>query len=569
MAYTINRYNGTVLTSVEDGTINQTTEIKFVGKNYSGYGEIQNENFLHLLENFANNSPPNKAISGQLWYDSSISKLKFYDGVKWRAAGSTEVSNSDPVGLVEGDLWYKPSTKQIFVKTSDNNFVLVGPQVAGVDVTQLISDSVVDTQAISQPIIKATVNGQVVFVVSNTEFIIGGADTIPGFDKIRRGITLVNTQAITDGITTNSGNPNEPVIWGTASNALKLDGKTSSDFVLSSGGNFTDIITTPSDGVLIDNILQIYVDSTSDIGIIENTAGNTIQFNITEGSTLKNIFKTTTTGITPNVTNTYNIGASNFAWNTVYATNFVGTATSATSLIVSGAALPGSTAAVRNTIVARDANADIYANDFHGTAIFTTGSVLPRANSNFNGTDSGQPLGGNSYRWSELYVRRVNALEFGSIFPIPGAPSSNNDIGSASNRWDTVHATTFNGASFNAIYADLAEKYTTDKEYLVGTVMQVSSHPDHETEACKLGGIAIGVVSENPAYLMNSQSPGQALALKGRVPVRVIGAVKKGEAIFAWKDGTASTTGTSNMVGVALESNADESEKLVECVLKV
>jgi hypothetical protein len=538
MAYTINRYNGTVLTSVEDGTINQTTEIKFVGKNYSGYGEIQNENFLHLLENFANNSPPTKAISGQLWYDSSISKLKFYDGIKWRAAGSTEVSNSDPVGLIEGDLWYKPSTKQIFVKTSDNNFVLVGPQVAGVDVTQLISDSVVDTQAVSQPIIKATVNGQVVFVVSNTEFTISGGDTIPGFDKVRRGITLVNTQASTDGITTNSGDPNAPVIWGTASNALKLDGKTSSDFVLSSGGNFTEIITTPSDGILIDNILQIYVNPTSDIGIIENTAGDTIQFNITEGSTLKNVFKTTTTGITPNVTNTYNIGASNFSWNTVYATNFVGNATSATSLLVSGIPRSGSTAAVQNTIAVRDANADIYANNFIGNS-----STATTATSATSLTVSGNPRSG-----STAAVPNTIAVRDASA---------------------NLYANIFSGTSTVATNADLAEKYTTDREYLVGTVMQVCSHPDHETESCKLGGIAMGVVSENPAYLMNSQAPGQALALKGRVPVRVVGAVKKGESVFAWKDGTASTTGTSNMVGIALESNADDSEKLVECVLKV
>jgi hypothetical protein len=51
MAYTIDRYNGTTLTVVEDGTVDQTTDIKLVGKNYAGYGEIQNENFLHLLEN--------------------------------------------------------------------------------------------------------------------------------------------------------------------------------------------------------------------------------------------------------------------------------------------------------------------------------------------------------------------------------------------------------------------------------------------------------------------------------------------------------------------------------------
>ena len=61
MAYIVNRFNGTQLTVVEDGTIDQTTDIKFVGRNYSGYGEVQNENYLHLLENFSGTSAPVKA----------------------------------------------------------------------------------------------------------------------------------------------------------------------------------------------------------------------------------------------------------------------------------------------------------------------------------------------------------------------------------------------------------------------------------------------------------------------------------------------------------------------------
>ena len=73
MAYTIDRYNNTQLTVVEDGTIDQTTDIKLVGKNYAGYGEIQNENFVFLLENFSGATPPPKALSGQIWFDSSVS----------------------------------------------------------------------------------------------------------------------------------------------------------------------------------------------------------------------------------------------------------------------------------------------------------------------------------------------------------------------------------------------------------------------------------------------------------------------------------------------------------------
>ena len=81
MAYTIDRYSGVTLVVVEDGTVDQTTDIKLVGKNYAGYGEIQNENFLHLLENFSGAAQPPNAISGQIWFDATSSKLKFYDGL--------------------------------------------------------------------------------------------------------------------------------------------------------------------------------------------------------------------------------------------------------------------------------------------------------------------------------------------------------------------------------------------------------------------------------------------------------------------------------------------------------
>ena len=80
MAYTINRYNGAQITVVADGTIDTTLDVKLIGKNYAGYGEIQNENLVFLLENFSSPSQQLRPISGQVWFDSSNNKLKFYDG---------------------------------------------------------------------------------------------------------------------------------------------------------------------------------------------------------------------------------------------------------------------------------------------------------------------------------------------------------------------------------------------------------------------------------------------------------------------------------------------------------
>ena len=132
-----------------------------------------------------------------------------------------------------------------------------------------------------------------------------------------------------------------------------------------------------------------------------------------------------------------------------------------------------------------------------------------------------------------------------------------------------VTATNFHGTATTAKYADLAEKYTTEIEHPVGTVMMVAASDDYETCPVQTLGYPIGVISEKPAFLMNEECDGQALALKGRVPVRVIGPVKKGEAVFVYENGTAGRQyNGAHIVGVALETNTDTGEKLVECVLK-
>jgi len=105
MAYQVDKFNGAFFVSVEDGTIDTTSDLRFVGKNYAGYGEVQNENFLHLLENFSNTTAPPKVITGQIWFDSANKKLKFYDGSRFKLAGGAEVSTTAPSGLSIGDVW--------------------------------------------------------------------------------------------------------------------------------------------------------------------------------------------------------------------------------------------------------------------------------------------------------------------------------------------------------------------------------------------------------------------------------------------------------------------------------
>jgi hypothetical protein len=132
---------------------------------------------------------------------------------------------------------------------------------------------------------------------------------------------------------------------------------------------------------------------------------------------------------------------------------------------------------------------------------------------------------------------------------------------------NTLTATNVAGTSTSAKYADLAEKYYPDSNYPIGTVLCVGG--SMEVTFCNSDDIPAGVVSAEPAFLMNSEINGVNVALVGRVPVRVLGPVQKGQLVRADNNGVASVTAPGERVGIALEPNADTSEKLVECMLKV
>ena len=504
MAYIINRFSGAQLTAVEDGTIDQTTNIKFVGKNFSGYGEAQNENFLFLLENFSSPTSPTKPLDGQIWYDSGTNKLKFYDGVRWKNAGGAEVSLTQPTGLNEGDLWWSTSENQLYGRTSDGEFLLIGPQAAGNGETQMQSVDILAVGNILKSVIIGLINSEPVYIISNEEFTPLSDENQPvdiqdyniqtNFPIIKKGITLLG--ATSDGITVSDGTADtENVFWGTASDALLLGGRPATDFALAGQLNFLDEGFTVGDsGGVYTNKLKVDIITGSDNARIFNNAGEEIQLGASlNGVSAVNVAtvinSSNAIGIVPGLDNgspvTATLGTSSRQWQNVYANTFTGDATNALKLDSKSP----STISTPNTVAVRDINGNLTANVFNGTAT-------------------------------------------------------------------------------KARYADLAEKYTTDKKYAVGTVMTVSDDTS-ETCACDINDTAIGVISEKPAYLMNSESNGQPVALKGRVPVRVTGPIKKGEKVYTGANGTASAGETSSIVGIALESSDVLDEKLIECVLKV
>ena len=130
-----------------------------------------------------------------------------------------------------------------------------------------------------------------------------------------------------------------------------------------------------------------------------------------------------------------------------------------------------------------------------------------------------------------------------------------------------IAAVLFQGTATSARYADLAEKYLADADYETGTVVMVGG--DKEVTASTWGQRAVGVVSANPAYMMNSELEGGTyIALKGRVPVKVIGAVRKGDRLVAGDRGCAQVAQDRlDVFAIAMESSDNDDVKLIESVV--
>jgi hypothetical protein len=191
MAYIINKFNGEQLLVLEDGTLNNDLSVGLLGKNTIGYGEVQNENFIHLLENFAGNAPPSgQTLRGQVYFNTQTNQLNVYDGARWNIVGNATSSDLAPDTTTNGSLWLNTKTNQLFVY-QDGNWVFVGPEgVDGFGETRAAAVIVKDTQDSNRPIIKLTVNGQTIAVCSSSSFTISPSENLTGFTTIRGGITL-------------------------------------------------------------------------------------------------------------------------------------------------------------------------------------------------------------------------------------------------------------------------------------------------------------------------------------------------------------------------------------------
>jgi hypothetical protein len=130
MTYKINKTDGSLLTEIIDSTIDQVaSDLTLIGKNTSNFGEFLNENFVHLLENFASTSSPNRPITGQLWFDTNELRLKVYNGQQWKQSSGPIVSGTAPLtaNLTQGDFWIDSAENQLYFYDGQEGLKLAGP----------------------------------------------------------------------------------------------------------------------------------------------------------------------------------------------------------------------------------------------------------------------------------------------------------------------------------------------------------------------------------------------------------------------------------------------------------
>jgi hypothetical protein len=198
MAYVINKFNGDRLTILEDGTKNESTSLGLVGRNYVGYGEIQNENFVFLLENFANSTAPSKPLAGQTWYNTSTKTLNVYSGTGWAPAGGAAVSNTAPNTAIDaastnpipGALWFKNDTNQLYV-SDGTEWNLIGPDaIENFGITKLVSRPISDVNGVQHPAALLYSNDEPIAIYTSDSFTINTSENLVGYTSLVRGINL-------------------------------------------------------------------------------------------------------------------------------------------------------------------------------------------------------------------------------------------------------------------------------------------------------------------------------------------------------------------------------------------
>lgn len=591
MAYTINLTDGTVFATIADGTVNTASSMILVGKNYAGYGEFLDENFIHLLESGSNTTAPAAPLTGQLWWDKTNNLLKVYNGTLFKTISAATSSATAPTSNVTGDLWYDTVNQQVKVYTG-TGFIVVGPAFSSSEGTAgAIPETINDSGATPHFVTTLYVNNTRVAIVSKDANFTPAAPINTTFPTIYTGITLTNTGS--------------PVFAGTATNAALLDSLDSTDFMRATANTSTTgtVRVLNNTGLFVGAANVFNVNTTSTDANIKSDVSNgnlVIQANV--GGVTYNVARALGANGTFAISNALSVGTSLNVTGNVTGGNLVtagqltatgnvsggniitaalvqGATVSATANVIGGnISTAGRITAVGNIV----ATGNVSGSYLLGNGSQLTGLSLAVSVTQFqNGTTAGQAgTSGGNINFNVGGVSNVVVIDTSTLYAnvvsvnnitTPGNASGN--IGSVSNPFNRVFA-----QSTTALYADVAERFAADDVYTAGTVVELGGVKEITRSITDLSENVFGVISTRAAYLMNGgagdDNTHPAVAMTGRVPVQVVGYVNKGDRLVSAGNGVARAAQPGeatafNVIGRALAAKTTPELGEVEAIVTI
>jgi hypothetical protein len=594
MAYTINLTDGTVFATISDGTINTSSAMILVGKNYAGYGEFLDENFIHLLENGSNTTAPAAPLTGQLWWDKTNNLLKVYNGSIFKTISAATASASAPASNVTGDLWYDTTNQQLKVYTGAT-FLVVGPgysQAQGQ--SGAIPETILNNVGATRYITSLYVNSVRVAIVYDGASFTPEASLVVAFPTIFPGMTL-------------SASVSGAVFAGSATNAQLLDSLDSSQFMR------TDAATSTTGVLRVQNNTGLFVGVANVFNVNTTATDANIKSNISGGNLI----------IQANVSGTTYTVATAYGANGVFA--IANAATVGTTLAVTGNSSGGNlttggqvtaignvtggnlntAALVQAATVSATANvqagnlrtagqvsatgnitgaANIAGTYFLGNGSQLTGLSLGVSVTKFvNGTTEGNVgVAGGNVNFDVGGVANVLVLTTGTAYFVGNVSTIGiektgtnaiGNIGSSSNYFNRVFAT-----ATTALYADVAERFAADELLAPGTVVELGGEKEITRSTKDLSENVFGVISTRPAYTMNGGAGDDdthpAVAMTGRVPVKCVGTIRKGDRLVSAGEGVARAAQPGeatafNVIGRSLENKHTPELGTIEAIVTI
>ena len=616
MAYTVNKTDGSVFASVGDGAVDTTSSLTLIGRNKTNYGELIAENFIHQLENFAHTTAPSSPLTGQIWFNKTDSTLRIYNGSDFERTSAIEVkSTAISTNLTEGTMYFdtRDDELKVYANSAFKSAVIPGGTITDTYTGNVMSGSSSIYGAKLDTIFLKTTGSKIVPVIA-LKYYSNGSDN-PGHNNYGDGNSSI--MAVFSDHATFALDSTDPH-YAEITSATGIGGGGAN---IKSGitlrKDYTNDPNSRSDTASLANIA--YAVDLSDPSPVATAAGRIAG---------KDLFRNNT-NVVPGTDGAYTLGetAKRFSYAYLDALNVGPGGSTGSGIYANGTAVDiGTTSARFNNAYFN--NIDVSGDVVFGAGSQNIGSSSAPAENLFaaNATLSGAVIvsatpSASTHATNKTYVdteitsatsatnvvrttgtqaaiagaKTFTSLLTGSAGVSDGTAtmSSGALTGFATGSFSGLVATGsitaastivasgnvtgnyFVGTATQAQYADLAEIYKADKEYAPGTVVKIGGAEEITQTTEAFDNEVFGVISENPAYLMNSEAEGLPVALTGRVKVKVIGKIAKGERLvsadmegFAWGIGSDEYDPRA-IIGRSLEDKADGESGMVEAVIGV